>query len=258
MRVLGDAAGDLAELVPAVDFTVKKEEEGEDGSEDEEKEVEVAEAGKKLLIEMEKKAREMVDRGWEAGVAGGVIKGGVVKMAEQDSVGEVEAEGEGEGEEQFGLWEVYEAEMGSLMGKRLRMPLKERWVCTLILKAMDIYLVGVWVRLIWYYWWMADTALYLNTKNSAGLSGRPSIKASPCPPQNIGSRQKPAHKKANQHPPLPPPPLPDPPPLPPSLTTTRTSRLSVPNNPSTAPSPSVHLLTQSPAASARIVLRKWQ
>ncbi|KAF8434474.1 zinc-finger of the MIZ type in Nse subunit-domain-containing protein [Terfezia claveryi] len=121
MRVLGDAAGDLAELVPAVDFTVKKE----DGSEEEEGEEEVKNVGRKLLVEMEKKAREMVDRGWEAKVAGEVVKGGVVRMAmtEQDMIGGED----GEGEEQFGLWEVYGEEMGEEMGKRLRMPLKERY-----------------------------------------------------------------------------------------------------------------------------------
>ncbi|KAF8429802.1 zinc-finger of the MIZ type in Nse subunit-domain-containing protein [Tirmania nivea] len=119
LRVLGDAAGDLAELVPAVDFTAKKEEETQDRGGVAEGE-EMEKVGRKLLIEMESKAREMVDIGWEAGVAAEVIRGRVVKMAEQDTVGEEE-------EEQFGLWEVYEEEIGELVKKRLRMPLKERY-----------------------------------------------------------------------------------------------------------------------------------
>ena len=128
MRVLADAAGDLAELVPAVDFAVKKEEErgGEGDIGDEEGEGGVKKGRRKLLIEMERKAREMVDRGWEAGVAGEVVKGGVVQMAAKVT------EEEEEEEETVGLWEVYEEEMGVLMGKREGMPLKERWVCILI------------------------------------------------------------------------------------------------------------------------------
>jgi len=125
MRVLGDAAGDLAELVPAVDFTVKKEGEGEGVSDEEQGEEKVKKVGKKLLIEMESKAREMVDRGWEAGVAGEVVKGRVVKVAMEGLAGEGE-------EEKVGLWEVYEEEMGKMVGKRGKMPLKERWVCILI------------------------------------------------------------------------------------------------------------------------------
>ena len=125
MRVLGDEAGDLAELVAVVNFMVKKEEGGGEGDiGEEEGEGGVKKVGKKLLI-------EMVDRGWEAEWQGrGLREGG------EDGGKGFRGGGGGEG----GLWEVYEEEMGVLMGKREKMLLKERWVCILILTHGYIYL----------------------------------------------------------------------------------------------------------------------
>lgn len=128
LRALGDAAGDLAELVPAVEFTIKGK--GEDDDEDEwEGDVEeVKRKGKRMLLEMEEKARDMVDLAWEAEIAGGVMREDVISLAEKISGQEDDDEDDNEDGEEHGLWDVYEAKMESLKIQRARQSMKDRWV----------------------------------------------------------------------------------------------------------------------------------
>ena len=185
LRVLGDAAGDLAELVPAVDFTgegkdeddeegegVKKEMKYEDGEEElngiekrmkneegeevgegvekrlkneEEEEdgkarerLEVTKGGgasksggtnkdggkegKRLLVEMEEKARQMVDRAWETATAGQVVRGEVAAHAQSEGI----ARESWNGSKVNGLWEVYDVAIEELKKQRSMKPMKVR------------------------------------------------------------------------------------------------------------------------------------
>ena len=145
LRVLGDAAGDLAELVPAVDFTGKETGEGDGGEEEtggrvekkmkeEEKEEEEGvkkaggdnegggKEGTRLLMEMEERAREMVDRAWEIATAGQVVRGEVVAHAQAEGI----AEDSKDEPEIDGLWDVYDAAIEELNKQRAVKPMKVR------------------------------------------------------------------------------------------------------------------------------------
>ena len=131
--MLGDAAGDLAEVVPAVDFTKGRgwDEDGVEG------EGEVEEGGKRLIMDMENEARGMVDLAWEAEKAGALMKGVVVDVAktegrrrektkEEDGGDEEGGDGGGEGELK-GLWELHEEEMTDVKKAREGKSMKERY-----------------------------------------------------------------------------------------------------------------------------------
>lgn len=146
--MLGDAAGDLAELVPAVDFTGKGMDEGEKGEEgkgggvekmkeEEQEEQENGEQrgvkkgggdnegggkeGTRLLMEMEERAREMVDRAWETATAGQVVRDKVVAHAQAEDIAE-----DSNGSEVDGLWDVYDAAIEELNKQRAVKPMKVR------------------------------------------------------------------------------------------------------------------------------------
>ncbi|KAI5811586.1 zinc-finger of the MIZ type in Nse subunit-domain-containing protein [Peziza echinospora] len=125
LKILTDAAGDLAERVPPVDVgrTVKQTPEDEDEDEDGQDATDRKAHG--FLQEMDCAARGMVDRAWEVDVAGEIMRQEVIAAGMTGENGD--EEGGTASRLRKGLWGVYSSTLGELKEERAETSMKDRY-----------------------------------------------------------------------------------------------------------------------------------